>query len=65
MMDREIKVQRAWVEGELEERVLVAQVQPVEGIRSELASELAAVRSWSEECCHADGEVERQVDGGT
>ena len=43
--DREIKVQRAWVEGELEETAMAAQVQQVQQvkqIRSELVSELAA-----------------------
>ena len=43
--DRESKVQRAWVEGELEETAMAAQVQQVqqvEQIRSELVSELAA-----------------------
>jgi hypothetical protein len=33
-----------WVEGELEERAMAAQVEQVKGSMSELASELAAVR---------------------
>jgi hypothetical protein len=47
--DREIKLQRAWVEGELEERAMAAQVEQVKGSMSELASELAAVREQARE----------------
>ena len=36
--DREIKQQRAWVKAAVKERAMAAQVQQVEGIRSELAA---------------------------
>ena len=37
-MDREVKMQRAWVDGELKKCVIAAQVQQVEGCLSELAT---------------------------
>ena len=42
--NREIKLQRAWVEGEMKERAMAAQVEQVKGSMSELVSELAVVR---------------------
>ena len=71
--NREIKHQRAWVEAELEERAMAAQDwwnrcnRWTQGIRSELASELAAVRE-QEQAKGATGErlqetlIEEQIE---
>ena len=59
--DREIKVQRAWVEGELEERAMAAQVQQAEGRVGALEVGLAAQVQRAEESMATVGQVEARM----